>query len=45
MINTNRFDGVVFPISICVRELDLRSQRMRERERDEDGWEGRRKGI
>ena len=42
MINTNRIDGVVFPISICVSELDLRLTR-NVRERDEDGWEGRRK--
>ena len=43
MIDTNRVDGVMFPISMCVRELELRSQRMRG-ERDEDGWEERRKG-
>ena len=24
MIDTNRYDGVVFPISMCVRELELR---------------------
>ena len=28
MIDTNRNNGVVFPISMCVRELELRSQRM-----------------
>ena len=28
MIDTNRCDGVVFPISMCVRELELRLQRM-----------------
>ena len=28
MIDTNRYDGVMFPISMCVRELELRSQRM-----------------
>ena len=28
MIDTNRYDGVVFPISMCVRELELRLQRM-----------------
>ena len=42
MIDTNRIDGVVFPISMCVRELELRLQR-KVRERDEDGREGRRK--
>ena len=42
MINTNRIVGVVFPISICVRELESRSTK-NVRERDEDGWEGRRK--
>ncbi len=36
MIDTNRVDGVVFPISMCVRELELRLQR-KVRERDEDG--------
>ena len=39
MIDTNRYDGVVFPISMCVRELELRSQKVMER--DEDGWEER----
>ena len=24
MIDTNRYDGVMFPISMCVRELELR---------------------
>ena len=24
MIDTNRIDGVMFPISMCVRELELR---------------------
>ena len=24
MIDTNRYNGVVFPISMCVRELELR---------------------
>ena len=43
MIGTNRYDGVMFPISMCVRELELRLQKC-ERERDEEGWEGRRKG-
>ena len=43
MINKNRNVGVVFPISICVRELESRSTK-NVRERDEDGWEGRRKG-
>ena len=28
MIDTNRDDGVMFPISTCVRELELRKQRM-----------------
>ena len=42
MIDTNRYLGVMFPISMCVRELELRLQRMPKR--DEDGWEGRRKG-
>ena len=28
MIDTNRVDGVVFPISMCVRDLKPRSQRM-----------------
>ena len=42
MIDTNRAYGVMFPISMCVRELELRSQKVRER--DEDGWERRRKG-
>ena len=32
MIDTNRYDGVVFPISMCVRELELRLQRMCGRE-------------
>ena len=27
MIDTNRYDGVVFPISMCVRELELRLKR------------------
>ena len=26
-IDTNRDDGVMFPISMCVRELESRSQR------------------
>ena len=26
MIDTNRYDGVMFPISMCVRELELRSK-------------------
>ena len=28
MIDTNRYDGAAFPISMCVRELELRLQRM-----------------
>ena len=28
MIDTNKDDGVAFPISMCVRELELRSQKM-----------------
>ena len=28
MIDTNRVDGVMFPKSMCVRELELRLQRM-----------------
>ncbi len=28
MIDTNINDGVMFPISMCVRELELRLQRM-----------------
>ena len=28
MIDTNRYDGVMFPISMCVRELELRLQIM-----------------
>ena len=28
MIDTNRISGVMFPISMCVRELKLRLQRM-----------------
>ena len=28
MIDTNRYDGVMFPISMCVRELESRSKRM-----------------
>ena len=28
MIDTNRIDGVMFPISMCVRELELRLQIM-----------------
>ena len=28
MIDTNRYDGVKFPISMCVRELELRSKRL-----------------
>ena len=40
MIDTNRYDGVVFSISMCVRELELRLQRrwrreMRMNEREE----------
>ena len=35
MIDTNRYDGVVFPISMCVRELESRSTK-NVRERDED---------
>ena len=27
MIDTNRVDGVVFPISMCVKKLELRLQR------------------
>ena len=27
MVDTNRIDEVVFPISMCVRELDLRLQK------------------
>ena len=27
MIDTNRYDGVVFHISMCVRELESRRQR------------------
>ena len=27
MIDTNRIDGVVFPISMCVKELESRLQR------------------
>ena len=49
MIDTNRYDGVKFPISMCVRELELRSQRMwgREVKMDQRGvlrgrWVGRR---
>ena len=37
MIDTNSGDGVMFPISICVRELELRPQRMRRREMRMDG--------
>ena len=32
MIDTNRVDGVMFPISMCVRELELRTQGMCVRE-------------
>ena len=39
MIDTNRYDGVVFPISMCVRELELRSQRRWGREMRMDGRE------
>ena len=39
MIDTNRYDGVVFPISMCVRELELRSQRRWRREMRMDGRE------
>ena len=28
MIDTNRYNGVMFPISMCVRELEFRLQRM-----------------
>ena len=28
MIETNRYDGVVFPMSMCVSEFELRSQGM-----------------
>ena len=28
MIETNRYDGVVFPMSMCVSEFELRLQRM-----------------
>ena len=42
MIGTNRIDGVVFPMSTCVRELESRSQRMRGREmRMDEREEGR----
>ena len=41
MIDTNRYVAVVFSMSTYVRELKPRTQRMR----DEDGWEGRRKGM
>ena len=39
MIDTNRYDGVVFPISMRVRELELRLQRMWRREMRMDGRE------
>ena len=39
MIDTNRYDGVVFPMSMCVRELESRSQRMWRREMRMDGRE------
>ena len=41
MIDTNRVDGVMFPMSMCVRELELRITK-NVRKRDEDGWEERR---
>ena len=44
MIDTNSVDGVMFPISMCVRELERRLQK-NVRERDEGGWEGRRNEI
>ena len=28
MIETNRYDGVVFPMSMCVSEFDVRLQGM-----------------
>ena len=39
MIDTNRYDGVVFPISMCVRELELRLQRRSGRDMRMDGRE------
>ena len=41
MIDTNRVDGVMFPRSMCVRELDSRTQIMRRREMRVDGREGK----
>ena len=42
MIDTNRCDGVMFPISMCVRELEKRLQRMRGREMNMDRREEKR---
>ena len=42
MIDTKICDGVAFPISMCLRELEPRLKK-KMKERDEDGWEGRRK--
>ena len=39
MIDTNRYDGVMFPISMCVRELEPREIRCG-REMRMDGREG-----
>ena len=44
MIDTNRFDGVVFPISMCVRELELRYKE-KVRERNDEGREGNKREI
>ena len=39
MIDTNRDDGVMFPISMCVRDLELRLQGRCGREMKMDGRE------
>ena len=37
IIETNRYDGVVFPMSMCVSKLDVRSQN---KERNMNEWCG-----